>query len=105
MNAMTLFRSLSGVGMIPTHILIRGDTLACAVTSVREAGDDVAIALEDGRDVLISEREAYAGVFIAPRVVRMRARAAGGKAIQVLLLGIPDRPFSARARRSMATMQ
>lgn len=103
MHAMTFFRFLSSAGRLPTHVLFRDDNHAHAVTSVREHADGVAITLDDGRDLLISGPDGWRGVYVTPRLVSSRAQCAGAD-VRVLLC-VPSRAFSARARAAMATMQ
>ena len=100
--AMNLFKNLSGVGIVPTAVLVHGEQIPRAVVGVREAGPAVVIDLDDGRAVVMTERDIGAGVFDTPTTIIAWAEI-GGKKIQVMLLGIPERPFSARARAAMAT--
>lgn len=102
--AMTLFRTLSGVGIVPTAVLICGEEISRTVAGVRESAADVVIDLDDGRAVVMTERDIGTGSFDTPTTITAWAEI-GGKKIQVMLIGIPDRPFSARARAAMATMQ
>lgn len=100
--AMNLFRNLSGVGIVPTAVLVYGEEIPRPVVGVREAGADVVIDLEDGRSVVMTERQIWAGVFDTPTTIIARGHI-DGRERRVMLLGIPARPFSARARAAMAT--
>lgn len=101
-TAMHLFKNVSGVGIVPTAVLVGGEEIPWSVVGVREAGTDVVIDLEDGRSVVMTERQIGEGVFDTPTTITARG-SVDGKEHRVMLLGIPARPFSARARAAMAT--
>lgn len=101
-TAMTLFRTLSGVGIVPTTVLVVGEEIPRPVVGIRETAADVVIDLDDGRSVVMTERQIGAGVFDTPTTILARGHI-DGKEHRVMLLGIPARPFSARARAAMAT--